>query len=225
MLKKLFDKNKTFKPKKQYKKGTSRYDLHKFAKSLIQTGDLRHAIRLPPGVDLNSWLSVQTVDFYNIANVLYGSITEFCTNETCKVMSSGPRFEYLWREDPKKKPMKVSAPQYVEYLMNWIEGLINDEAVFPTEDDSPFPANFHETIRNICKRLFRVYAHVYYSHFEKILELGEEAHLNTAFKHFFIFCHEFDLLDAQEIAPLRELILNLMGAQYLERIEGKHEKK
>lgn len=39
MLKRLFDKNKTFKPKKQYKKGTTRYNLHKFAKALVQVPD------------------------------------------------------------------------------------------------------------------------------------------------------------------------------------------
>jgi hypothetical protein len=37
-------------------------------------------------------------------------------------------------------------------------------------------------IKQIFKRLFRVYAHIYYSHFEKIVDLGEEAHLNTCFK-------------------------------------------
>lgn len=46
----------------------------------------------------------------------------------------------------------------------------------------PFPKNFRETVRNIFKRLFRVYAHIYHSHFPKIVALGEEAHLNTSFK-------------------------------------------
>jgi hypothetical protein len=39
-----------------------------------------------------------------------------------------------------------------------------------------------QQIKQIFKRLFRVYAHIYYSHFEKIVDLGEEAHLNTCFK-------------------------------------------
>ena len=33
----------------------------------------------------------------------------------------------------------------------------------------------------IFKRLFRVYAHIYHSHFQKIVSLGAEAHLNTCF--------------------------------------------
>jgi hypothetical protein len=41
----------------------------------------------------------------------------------------------------------------------------------------------------IFKRLFRVYAHIYHSHFQKIVGLGAEAHLNTCFKHFIYFVH------------------------------------
>jgi hypothetical protein len=46
----------------------------------------------------------------------------------------------------------------------------------------PFPKNFQTLVKNIFKRLFRVYAHIYHSHFPKIVSLGEEAHLNTSFK-------------------------------------------
>jgi MOB kinase activator 1 len=41
---------------------------------------------------------------------------------------------------------------------------------------------------------------------EKIVSLGEEAHLNTCFKHFYYFIEEFDLVDRREMAPLQEVI-------------------
>ncbi len=44
-----------------------------------------------------------------------------------------------------------------------------------------------DVVRTIFKRLFRVYAHIYHSHFKQVCSLGEEAHLNTCFKHFIIF--------------------------------------
>ena len=50
---------------------------------------------------------------------------------------------------------------------------------------------------------------------------GQESHLNTAFKHFWMFCYEYDLIDAQEVAPLKSLIQNSMGDQYLEKFEQK----
>jgi hypothetical protein len=38
------------------------------------------------------------VDFFNQINMLYGTITEFCTEETCPVMSAGPKYEYHWAD-------------------------------------------------------------------------------------------------------------------------------
>jgi len=52
---------------------------------------------------------------------------------------------------------------------------------------APFPPNFRDVVKTIFKRLFRVYAHIYHSHFQKIVSLKEEAHLNTCFKHFVLF--------------------------------------
>ncbi len=48
-------------------------------------------------------------------------------------MSAGPKYEYLWADGIKiKKPIKVSAPEYVEYLMTWIQQILDDENIFPS---------------------------------------------------------------------------------------------
>ena len=70
----------------------------------------------------------------------------------------------------------------------------------------PFPKNFNSIAKTILKRLFRVYAHIYHQHFTEVVQLGEEAHLNTSFKHFIFFVQEFNLIDKRELAPLNELI-------------------
>ena len=51
---------------------------------------------LPEGEDLNEWIAVNTVDFFNQINMLYGTITEFCTEQSCPVMSAGPKYEVSW---------------------------------------------------------------------------------------------------------------------------------
>jgi MOB kinase activator 1 len=81
--------------------------------------------------------------------------------------------------------------------------------IYTSIADVPFPKNFQPVVKQIFKRLFRVYAHIYYSHFHKIVSLGEEAHLNTCFKHFYYFITEFNLVDKKELLPLQELIDNL----------------
>eukprot|EP01126_Amoeba_proteus_P007631 TRINITY_DN12740_c0_g1_i3.p1 TRINITY_DN12740_c0_g1~~TRINITY_DN12740_c0_g1_i3.p1 ORF type:complete len:131 (+),score=22.95 TRINITY_DN12740_c0_g1_i3:395-787(+) len=125
-------------------------------------------------------------------------------------MSAGPKYEYLWMDGVKvKKPVACSAPEYVDYLMSWVQDQLDDEAIFPSKVDVPFPKNFVSVIKNIFKRMFRIYAHIYYSHFGQIVSLGEEAHLNTCFKHYYYFIEEFDLVDKKELAPLQDLINGL----------------
>ena len=60
------------------------------------------------------------VHFYNAANMIYGTCVEFCTDTTCPVMSAGPNYEYLLKDDVKyKKPTRVSAPVYIDNCLTW----------------------------------------------------------------------------------------------------------
>jgi hypothetical protein len=43
----------------------------------------------------------------------------------------------------------------------------------------PFPRNYTATCRTILRRLFRVYAHIYYEHFDQICALGIEGTHST----------------------------------------------
>ena len=102
-------------------------------------------------------------------------------------------YEYLWEDGVRyKRPTKLPAPEYVDALMNWAQGLLDDEAIFPNKIGSPwpiliracplnasttgvpFPKNFRDTVKTIVRRLFRVYAHIYSNHFDHICALGIE---------------------------------------------------
>ena len=132
------NKNKTFRPKKNFQKGTKLYQLHKYAKATVKAtlgaGNLQEAVLLPEGEDKNEWLAVNTVDFFNQINLLFGSITEYCTRETCPCMSAGPQYEYHWADGVTiKKPIQCSASEYVDFLMTWVQQQLDDEAIFPSE--------------------------------------------------------------------------------------------
>lgn len=133
-LKQVFNKDKTFRPKRKFEPGTQRFELHKRAQASLNSGvDLKTAVRLPHGEDLNDWVAVDVVDFFNRINLIYGTVCEFCTEKSCPVMSGGPRFEYRWQDERKyKKPTALPAPQYMNLLMDWIEMQINNEEIFPT---------------------------------------------------------------------------------------------
>jgi hypothetical protein len=47
----------------------------------LGSGNLQLAVKLPEGEDQNEWIAVNTVDFFNQLNMLYGTLTEFCTPE------------------------------------------------------------------------------------------------------------------------------------------------
>ncbi|KAE9464576.1 hypothetical protein C3L33_03520, partial [Rhododendron williamsianum] len=178
--------------------------LKKHIDATLGSGNLREAVRLPPGEDLNEWLAVNSkkskpYDFVNYTIICY------------PVLMSKFRYEYRWADGVTiKKPIEVSAPKYVEYLMDWIESQLDDESMFPQKLGAPFPPNFQDVVKTIFKRLFRVYAHIYHTHFQKIVSLKEEAHLNTCFKHFVLFTWEFRLIDKGELAPLYELVESIL---------------
>jgi MOB kinase activator 1 len=72
--------------------------------------------------------------------------------------------------------------------------------------ESQFPKDFPVTIRSIFRQLFRVLAHIYHAHFDVIINLQQESHLNTLFAHFICFAREFDLLERKEYLPMLEMI-------------------
>ena len=41
------------------------------------------------------FFSISAVDFFNQVNLLYGTLTEFCTNENCPTMTAGPKYEII----------------------------------------------------------------------------------------------------------------------------------
>eukprot|EP00947_MAST-08B_sp_MAST-8B-sp1_P004899 g4899.t1 len=174
---------------------------------------MRTAVALPRDEELFEWLAVHTVDFFNEISLLFGTVKDFCTHESCPVMRAGKKYEYHWADGVTiKKPIKVSAVEYINYLMTWVEGQLSDESVFPVQEDRPFPRNFESIVRKIFSRLFRVYAHIYHSHIEEVRRIGAAPHLNTCFKHFTFFVHEFRLVSAKELGPLMEPPFDLVTA-------------
>lgn len=52
--------SRTFKPKKNIPEGTHQYDLIKHAAATLGSGNLRSAVVLPEGEDLNEWVAVNS---------------------------------------------------------------------------------------------------------------------------------------------------------------------
>ncbi|OAX84283.1 hypothetical protein ACJ72_01348 [Emergomyces africanus] len=214
-----------FRPRTAHK-GTTNYQLRQFAEATLGSGSLRKAVKLPDGEDLNEWLAVNGMAILEstrkkkdhrekkkkVINLLYGSITEFCSPQSCPEMKATDEFEYLWQDSENyKRPTKMPAPQYVEHLMAWVQSNIDNEQMFPSRIGVPFPKTFTSLLRQLFKRLYRVYAHIYCHHYPVIVHLGLEPHLNTSFKHYVLFVDEHNLASGKDFwGPLGDLVESML---------------
>ena len=124
----------------------------------------------------------------------------------------------------------MPAPAYIEQLMSWVQSNIDNESVLPSRIGEaapspfdthaagltkcigvPFPKSFPALVRQIFKRMYRVYAHIYCHHYPVIRELGLEPHLNTSFKQYVLFIDEHNLASGKDFwGPLGDLVDSML---------------
>ncbi|KAI7902824.1 Mob1/phocein [Cokeromyces recurvatus] len=172
---------------------------------MLVRGNFKTITELPRYVDINEWLAFHAFEFFNHINLFYGSITYFCTSQTCPTMSAGPGIEYTWSDSISKK-VRLPAPQYIDYMTSSLQSILDDESVFPTKAGSDFPRELPSIVKKMFSQMFKLFAHIYHEHYDKVLCLNEDPHFNSLFAHFISFAREFDLLDKKEVQPLSELI-------------------
>uniref|UniRef100_A0A7S2W3I1 Uncharacterized protein n=1 Tax=Mucochytrium quahogii TaxID=96639 RepID=A0A7S2W3I1_9STRA len=181
-----------------------RSTLSQYTKRTLGSGNLRAAVTLPDNEEQNEWLAANTVDFFNEISLLYGLVADDAGKYTKPGDGFPPGFEYRWADGVNiVKPMRCSSPEYVDYVMMWVEDQINNEDIFPVQETQAFPSDFKVYVRDIFKRLFRIFAIIYHRHFQTIEKLDAAAHLNTCFKHFMFFVLEFNLVDEKEMKALK----------------------
>ncbi|XP_041629660.1 MOB kinase activator 2 isoform X1 [Vulpes lagopus] len=181
-----------------------------YTKSRITDVGFKELVVLPREIDLNEWLASNTTTFFHHVNLQYSTISEFCTGEACQTMAVC-NTQYYWYDERGKK-VKCTAPQYVDFVMSSVQKLVTDEDVFPTKYGREFPSSFESLVKKICKYLFHVLAHIYWSHFKETLALELHGHLNTLYVHFILFAREFNLLDPKETAVMDDLTEVLCSA-------------
>jgi MOB kinase activator 1 len=145
-----------------------RNSLVDFAQATLGNEGMRQAVKAPldSKVSKNEWLALKTHHVYKDVLLILGAVRDGCCTEVvCKVMGSSPKFEYAWADEYDcPQPTRVTAPEYFKRLTSWVERQLRDEHIFPSRAGGKFPADFEQRVKNIFKRLFRVYAHVYWHH-------------------------------------------------------------
>ncbi|KAJ9059704.1 Maintenance of ploidy protein mob2 [Entomophthora muscae] len=179
-----------------------------FVGTSLVKGNFTPIVALPRFVDLDEWLASNIFDFFFYLNTFYGSLSDFCQPQTCPVLSADAGIEYPW-VDSQKKSHRIPASQHIDLIMTFLEQTIYNESIFPTKDGVPFPPDFKSVIQNMARQIFRVYAHLFHSHYHTILHLRSEGHFHSQFAHFTAFVRNFQLLGQKDLTPLAELIAEM----------------
>ncbi|XP_077517405.1 MOB kinase activator 2 isoform X2 [Amblyomma americanum] len=174
----------------------------------IPESRLRDLVDLPEGLDYNEWLASHTLAFFDHINLLYGTVSEFCTMSGCPDMTGPGNRQYLWF-DEKGKKCKVAAPQYIDYVMTFTQKTVNDESLFPTKFEREFPSSFESLVKKIHGLLLHVLAHLYHAHFREMVLLQLHGHLHSIFAHFTLFNARFNLVDPKDAVVLQDLAVAL----------------
>lgn len=174
----------------------------------IPESRLRDLVELPDGLDYNEWLASHTLAFFDHINLLYGTVSEFCTMSGCPDMTGPGNRQYLWF-DEKGKKCKVAAPQYIDYVMTFTQKTVNDESLFPTKFEREFPSSFESLVKKIHGLLLHVLAHLYHAHFREMVLLQLHGHLHSLFAHFTLFNARFNLVDPKDALVLQDLAVAL----------------
>lgn len=179
-----------------------------FLQCLAVEMELGELVNLPSGVLLQEWIASHTVSFFEHINGIYGTISEFCTMSGCSEMIGPNNKVYFW-SDERGKRSKVPAPQYIDYVMTYMQKTLNDASIFPTKADKEFPSSFEVYARKIYRLLFHVLAHIYQSHFNEIVILDLHKHLNCIYVHLILFNQQFNLIEPKELEALNDLSVAL----------------
>ena len=160
----------------------------------------------PEGIPKDAWLAMYTRRAFLATRDLYRLF--HCTEESCPTMTAGPGVLYLWADGVKyKTPVEVSAPVYASLLEGWVSRTVEDDSF----GDPPYGDRFHSSVRNIFRRLFRVYAHVYRCHFDQ-LESNPNLLESFMFKlrGFMAVVLQYQLIpNARDLSPLQTLLTDL----------------
>ena len=72
------------------------------------------------------------VDFFNDISLLWGIVIQSGDYKTGPGEGFPPGLEYFWADGEEfHEPIRCSGVEYVDFVMSWVEKLLNDDAVFP----------------------------------------------------------------------------------------------
>lgn len=137
-------------------------------------------LRLPDGQDLGAWKIEHLRLFCMELNKLAVKLQDCCRPENCNQMTATEQWIFLCAAH--KQPNECSAIDYTRHTLDGASSLINNNKYFPSR--VTIKESSVAKLGSVCRRVYRIFSHAYYHHFQVFDEFERETHLCRRFSKF-----------------------------------------
>lgn len=113
-------------------------------------------------------------------NLLLVRLSDECTPETCPKMTASNEWQYLCAAH--RKTQDCAAIDYMTHTIDGSTALLTNAKHFGSRGG--VPPDSAKYFQSMARRLYRIFAHVYYHHRQVFAETEAERHLCARFSHF-----------------------------------------
>eukprot|EP00770_Monocercomonoides_exilis_P003709 MONOS_3690.1-p1 / transcript=MONOS_3690.1 / gene=MONOS_3690 / organism=Monocercomonoides_exilis_PA203 / gene_product=MOB1 / transcript_product=MOB1 / location=Mono_scaffold00089:112507-113181(-) / protein_length=160 / sequence_SO=supercontig / SO=protein_coding / is_pseudo=false len=118
---------------------------------------------------------------------LAGELDTICTIQTCPKMKATNEWQFLCSSHPKAT--ECCAIDYTTHTIEAILSLLDSRQLFPNRDVISTKSN--DTFNSMARRLYRIFAHVYFNHRNVYDEFESRTRLCDRYT---AFCRQFSLV-------------------------------
>jgi len=161
--------------------------------------DISLFLNLPPSIDQPCWLyefvrlTVRDLGFLLVA------LASECDAQTCPKMQATESWMFLCAQHGKQ-PKTCTAMDYALHTITACSISLNSQHHFPNR--LTIPASSVDQLGNMCRRLYRIFAHAY-CHHRETFDREERATFLT--RRFVSFVLHFKLMNQSQLMPPIEL--------------------
>ncbi|CAL6040916.1 Mob1-like_protein [Hexamita inflata] len=159
-------------------------------------------IQCPKDTDINDFISFNLCELVEDSQSFFLFVKGQCKME-CDTMCAGQGNKYLWQVG-QDKPQELKAVDYCNCLYDQITENLQNPKLFPITE--PYPKDFLKYVKQMFRRLFRVFMHCYCSHFDLIYKSGMEQKLQYQIKYFAEFMKKYQLCEIEDLEPIKHLL-------------------
>lgn len=142
--------------------------------------DVDEILKLPEGQDIGAWKIEHLRQFCMQLNGLATKLQECCFPRTCNQMTATEQWIFLCAAH--KQPNECPAIDYTRHTLDGAASLLNSNKYFPSR--VTIKESSVAKLGSVCRRVYRIFSHAYYHHFQVFDEFERDTHLCRRFSKF-----------------------------------------